>query len=293
MNWLNNLLKHRAPQIPNALWQSCVAHHLFFDGLSNADLARLKSVAESILDSKTITGAGGLTLSDDIAVSIAAQAALPILNLTLDLYRDMSGIVVYPSAFIVSHSEMDANGVVHEWREPLSGEAIGAGGVVVLSWEDVLSDDDPGLHASNITIHEFAHKIDMARGDANGCPCFLAAYHQGMDVNEWRRVFLDAYDNFAMRVDSLNSLDAQLRRSAHYQDADDLNNAALLDAAFASLPMDPYAAEDPAEFFAVASEVFFVMPEPLAEDYPDVYRLLTRYYRQDPLADLSKKYGFR
>ena len=139
------------------------------------ELARLKKLCESLLDQRTFTGAGGLDLSDDIAVSIAAQASLPVLNLTLDLYRDMAGIIVYPSSFIVPQSAIDEAGVVHEWREPVSGEAVDAGGAVVLSWEDASDINAPGF---NVVIHEFAHKIDMSDGVANGCPPFLAGYHQ-------------------------------------------------------------------------------------------------------------------
>jgi Mlc titration factor MtfA (ptsG expression regulator) len=195
----------------------------------------------------------------------------------------MAGIIVYPSAFIVSHSEVDEDGVVHEWQEPLSGEAVNSGGAVVLSWEDAQYDLDdlghPGSDAAcNVVIHEFAHKIDMLRGDANGYPPFFAKYHQGISAELWQQGFTRAYADFSARLDVLEQ---QLPPDF---DPDDPACAAHYDALTAALPLDPYAAYHPAEFFAVASEAFFVRPAPMAAAYPEIYRLLSQYYRQDTLS---------
>lgn len=275
MQWLRQLFNRSKPQIPVPLWHACIECLPFLARLATADLERLKILSEDLLARKTFTGAAGFALTDETTVLIAAQACLPVLNLTLDLYDDMAGIIVYPSAFVIPQSEMDEAGVVHEWREPVSGEAVHAGGAVVLSWEDAQELAAPGY---NVVIHEFAHKIDMGSGAANGCPPFLAAYHQNISPAGWQRAFSAAYEDFAHRV---NELDAQLP-----QEFDDSNpdHADLYDELFGSLPLDPYAAKHPAEFFAVASEAFFVLPQPLAEDYPEIFRLLTLYYRQDPLA---------
>src|SRR5690606_2306819 len=134
---------------------------------------------------KGMRTAGGLEPSDRMAALIAVQAALPVLNLDLALYDDMATIIVYPSAFIVPFSEVDEDGVVHEWQEPLAGEALHAGGAVVLSWEDIEDQGD----GCNVVIHEFAHKIDMANGDANGSPPFLAAFHRGLSPARWQEEF--------------------------------------------------------------------------------------------------------
>jgi Mlc titration factor MtfA (ptsG expression regulator) len=274
MQWLRQLFQRDKPRIPDTLWQSCTARLAFLERLPASDLSRLKLVCEALLDKKSFSGAGGLELTDEIAVLIAVQACLPVLNLTLDLYDDMAGIIVYPSEFIIPHAEMDEAGVLHEWRAPVSGEAVDAGGAVVLSWEDV---EDAGAPGYNVVIHEFAHKIDMSDGAANGCPPFLAAFHAQIDARFWQQVFSAAYDDFVRRVDAL---DQQLPEDF---DADDAVHASLYENLLAALPLDPYAAEHPAEFFAVASEAFFVLPEPLAAGYPEVYQLLGRYYRQDPL----------
>ena len=274
MQWLRQFFNCSKPQIPGALWQRCSARLPFFERLTPHELERLKQLCETLLDRKTFTGAAGFTLTDEIAVLIAAQASLPVLNLTLDLYDDMAGIIVYPGSFIIPQAEIDEAGVVHEWHEPVSGEAVHAGGAVILSWEDIEDSSAPGY---NVVIHEFAHKIDMRDGLPNGCPPFLAAYHKEIHANHWQRTFTDAYNDFTTRVDTL---EAQLPDDF---DGDDPAAAVLYDELFAALPFDPYAARNPAEFFAVASEAFFVLPEPLAEDYLEIYRLLGLYYRQDPL----------
>lgn len=275
MRWLQQLFNRDKPQIPEPLWQASLARLPFLARLPGTDLDRLKALCEDLLDRKTFTGAAGFELSDDTAVLIAIQACLPVLNLTLDLYDDMAGIIVYPSAFVIPQSEMDDAGVVHEWHEPASGEAVHAGGAVVLSWEDAQDYEAPGY---NVVIHEFAHKIDMRNGAANGSPPFLAAFHREIDPAQWQTAFSKAYKDFSYRVD-----EREKQLPADFDD-DNPEDADMYDALFGDLPLDPYAARHPAEFFAVASEAFFVLPQPLAEDYPEIYRLLSLYYRQDPLA---------
>jgi Mlc titration factor MtfA (ptsG expression regulator) len=279
LQWLRNLLHLNKPLIPHELWHACTERLPFIRNLSSTDLQCLKLLSEELLHTKTITGAGGLEITDEIAVTIVAQAALLVLNLSLDLYKDMPGIVVYPSAFVVSHTQRDAAGVVHEWREALAGQAMSAGGGVVLSWEDVVGGADFWAKR-NVVIHEFAHKIDMERGNANGCPPFLAGYHDGMQVQVWQQAFSAAYRDFSHRVHhferpSPGASDGQADFVHHLHGQ-------------RALPLDPYAAKNPAEFFAVASEVFFVAPAQLIVDYPDIYHLLARYYRQETIAYPTK-----
>ncbi|HCE10387.1 MAG TPA: hypothetical protein DEQ40_17625 [Oxalobacteraceae bacterium] len=276
MQWLHSLFKRHQPQIPEALWLACIARLPFLRQMAESDLLRLKALSEQFLAIKTITGVRGLVLTDEIAVLVAAQASLLVLNLTPDLYREMAGVVVYPSAFIVNQKQMDAAGVLHEWRAELAGEAFHGDGPVVLSWEDMESPHGFG-DGRNVVIHEFAHKIDMGRGRANGFPPLLAAYHRDLQVPDWSRAFTRAYRDFGRRVDALEP-----RFPDDFELADP-HHAAPHDHPFAPLPMDAYAATNAAEFFAVASEAFFVRPQPLMADYPDVYRLLALYYRQDPL----------
>lgn len=275
MEWLRRLFTREIPRIPDPMWTEAISRLPFLQRLAQDDLVRLKNLSEALLERKTFTGAGGFALTDDIAVQIAAQACLPVLNLTLDMYDDMAGVIVYPAAFIIPQAEVDEAGVVHEWHEPVSGEAIDAGGAVVLSWEDVVDTEVAGY---NVVIHEFAHKLDMGSGSPNGFPPFLSEWHQTLSAAEWQREFSAAYQDFSRRI---AMLDAALPA-----DFDDENpqHAALYETLASQLPLDPYAAQHPAEFFAVASEAFFVFPKPLAQAYPAIYRLLSAYYRQDPLS---------
>ncbi|WP_150430119.1 zinc-dependent peptidase [Dechloromonas sp. CZR5] len=240
--------KHR--RIPDNLWVAIVTSMPFLEVLSTAEQAQLKEMAEAFLGSKEFSSAGGLELTDEIYVSIAAQGCLPILKLGLGAYRDWVGIIVYPDEFVVRRHIEDESGVVHEYDDVLAGEAW-EGGPLIVSWHDVKMAGD----GYNVVIHEFAHKLDMLNGDADGMP----ALHSGIDEDEWRETFLAAYDDFCRRVDS----------------GDDTL-------------IDPYASDSPGEFFAVLSESFFELPDVVAEEYPALYDLFRRYYRQDPLARLMK-----
>jgi Mlc titration factor MtfA (ptsG expression regulator) len=270
---LNRLFRRAAPDIDEAQWRQAVQGMPFLRRLDADDLARLKSLAARFLDIHAVSGAGGFEVGDEVALRIAAQACLPVLNLTLDLYDDMAGVIVYPAAFVVRHSEVDEAGVVHEWEAAMAGEALDAGGAVVLSWEDAQEDhlwDDGG----NLVIHEFVHKIDMGSGGANGCPPFLAQFHAGIDPAHWKAAFCAAYDDFCARVDAL-----ERQLPSDFDDENEHHLDLYADLAQA-LPMDPYGSEAPAEFFAVASEAFFARPAPLRCAYPQVFELLEKYYRQ-------------
>ena len=263
--------------IPDALWAATLARLPFLDYLTNDERQRLKTLCEDLLQKKPLAGVGGFEVDDDTAALIAAQACVLVLHLDLSLYDDLSAILVYPDAFSIRQQHLDEAGVLHEWDEELAGEAVDQGGAVVLSWQDLMQPTEPGM-PYNLVIHEFAHKIDMGRGAANGFPPFLDGLHARADLADWPAAFSEAYDDFCERVDLLeDSLppDFDPERDVH---------AELYEELTAELPLDPYAARDPAEFFAVASEAFFVAPAPLAQDYPQIYQVLTAYYLQDPLA---------
>lgn len=282
MRWLNRLLNPGSanpPAIPEDLWRATLFQLPFLSYLSGSDRGRLKSLTEELLDKKPFCGTQGFELTDEMAVPIATQAALLVLNLNLDLYDDMSAVIVAPDALPIRQQVMDDTGIVHEWDEMLAGEAVDMGGAVLLSWPDI-APHSPHEEAlpHNVVIHEFAHKIDMGRGGANGYPPFLPTCHVRSDFVDWPQVFSAAYDDFCQRVDQL---EAALPDPF---DPDNPIHAGHYEALAAQLPLDPYAASDPAEFFAVASESFFVAPVPLAAAYPKVYRLLSCYYRQDPVA---------
>ncbi|MEJ2767422.1 M90 family metallopeptidase [Mycetohabitans sp. B46] len=260
-DWLGRRRRERALRefaISDALWAHTCAQLPFLGYLTDGDRARLRERVSLFLAQKTFTAAHDLELTDEICVGIAAQACLPVLNLGLELYRGWVGIIVYPGEFVVRKSVEDEAGVVHEIMQDASGEAW-EGGPVILSWEDVQMSD--GNEAYNVVIHEFAHKIDMLNGDADGHPPLIRRWHAELSRTEWDDLFDNAYDQFCARVDA-----APPHRWAH-RERDSL--------------IDPYAAEHPSEFFAVCSEALFVRPHAFAEQYPQLYRLLARYYRQD------------
>jgi Mlc titration factor MtfA (ptsG expression regulator) len=247
---LDRFRSKKSTAIPNQLWAMTVTSLPFINALSGYDQRQLKTLAEGFLAEKEFGTAGDLELSDEICVSIAAQACLPILKLGLGAYRDWVGIIVYPDEFLVPRRFEDESGVVHEYDDALSGEAW-EGGPLIISWHDVQMAGD----GYNVVIHEFAHKLDMLNGEADGMP----ALHSGITETEWRAKFDDAFDDFCQRVD---------------------NDEETL--------IDPYASTDPAEFFAVFTECFFETPDLIADEYPAIYGLLCRYYLQDPLVRLTK-----
>ena len=157
-------------------------------------------------------------------------------------------VIVYPDEFIPGWEVEDDAGVIHRHGLPLAGEAM-PGGPVVLSWPDVEASADWDAAGMNLVIHEFAHKLDMRNGEANGCPPLPAS----MPPNIWKKSLTSAYADFRARVERGE-------------------NTAI----------DPYAAESPAEFFAVLSEVFFADPTLLLHEYPKVYKQFMWFYKQDP-----------
>ena len=243
MGWLSEwrrkriLARHR---IDDALWQRATLRLRFLP-----PDAKLRDMALLFLAEKEFTGTHDLAVTDEMRISIAAQACLPVLELGLDWYSGWRGVIVYPGDFRVRREEMDEHGVVHAWDDELAGEAM-PGGPVVLSWDAAAH--DPLI---NVVIHEFAHKLDMLNGNADGMP----PLHAGMDRAAWKRAFDEAYAGLCDAVE--RGRDTWL---------------------------DPYAAEHASEFFAVVSEAFFREGKETRRHYPDVYDQLKLFYRQDPAA---------
>lgn len=251
--------------IDEALWYKATQNYIFMRGLTVEENRRLRYIASEFLSEKTIIGAAELIISPVMRIQIAAQAAILVLELGTQHYAGWRDIIVYPGRFVPTREVMDEAGVVHTTQDPLAGEAW-LGGPVVLSYEDVamVGDIDNGVAGYNVVIHEFAHKLDMQNGDANGFP----PLHRGMRSADWQQAFTSAYLDFCQRVD-----------------AADRHGGAAIDA----LPIDPYASESPAEFFAVLSEAFFELPAVVNTIYPKVYAQLRAFYRQDPLARLAAR----
>ena len=253
VGWLNRWRERRTLQrrpIPDLLWRSALAHYPFLGWRPAADVDRLRVLATLFLADKEFSGAHGLVVTDAMALAIAAQACLPVLEFGLGPYAGFVGIVVHADAVSVRRSVQDEHGIVHEYDEELAGEAM-QGGPIMLSWRDVEDAADLAPAGYNVVIHEFAHVLDMGDGAADGVPVLPTL----ADRDHWTAVLDDDFEAFRARVDA--------------------GEDTLL---------DPYAAEAPEEFFAVASETFFVTPAEFAHEHPAVYELFRSYYRQDPAA---------
>jgi Mlc titration factor MtfA (ptsG expression regulator) len=170
----------------------------------------------------------------------------------------------------VPRSVTDEAGVVHEYDETISGEAW-EGGPLLLSWEDV-QDSTVREQPYNVVIHEFAHKLDMLDGAADGLPPFDARLHPRLKAQVWLEQLEDARERLLAELDMIaSSLPAELDPDS--EDADPY---------YAHLPLDAYAAQDSSEFFAVSSEAFFIAPQRLRDAFPAWYQLLAEFYRQEP-----------
>lgn len=219
-----------------------------FAGFGDADCNRLQTLALQLLADKTFTPVADARPTGADIAGIAARAALPILKLGVSWYQGWHEVVLYPAQFIHDAEEMDEHGIVHAMRHVRSGEAW-AGGPLILSLDDLQwSGRGEGY---DVVIHEFAHKLDMGgHGGVNGLP----PLHGDMRMEDWAAAFNPAYVDFRRRADAGEETE-----------------------------IDPYAAESPAEFFAVLTEYFFDLPEALAAAYPAVYEQMRRFYRQDPM----------
>lgn len=233
--------------IPDPIWEEALGDALVLTRLGAEDRERLRALSLLFLHEKRLEPAAGFMLDDAMRVRIAALASLPVLHLGLDCYSGFVAVIVYPDEFLIRDREtVDEDGVVHTGDAVLTGEAW-EHGPVILSWQDIEASGQGAGY--NVVAHEFAHKLDMQSGEADGVP----PLHREMRVSDWRAAFDTAYEDLL----------AQLGRGVEPW-------------------IDPYAAEDPGEFFAVCAELFFDVPAELAAEYPAVYAQLASYFRQDP-----------
>lgn len=218
---------------------------------------RLKKLIQVFVAEKSFIGCAGLRISDEIRITIAAQACLPLLGTARGFYPQLRQILVYPGAFVVDRVAGGPAGVQMEQRRALAGESWSQG-QVILSWQDVVEGAANPGDGRNVVIHEFAHQLDQAKGHANGAPPLRdrAAYAR------WSAVMQAEYDALCARA-------ARGEPSL----------------------MSDYGATDPAEFFAVASEVFFEQPLLLAQVHPALYRELAGYYRWHPAGAPNENYS--
>ena len=238
----------------SAAWLEIIERNVpFYACLPEADRQELQGLVQIFLAEKTFEGCGGLELTDEIKVTIAAQACLLLLHRETDIYPRLITILVYPSAYIARAFEPIGGGIVLEGESIHLGESWSSG-VVVLSWDDVRAGASDIHDGQNLVLHEFAHQLDREDGAINGTPLL----EQRSQYVAWGRVLNAEYE--------------RLRRESR------LGRATVL---------DDYGATDPAEFFAVATECFFEKPRVLQKRHPELYEELKTFYRQDPARLLS------
>lgn len=252
---LNRFFNRHAPAIDDAAWTRLCALSPLLCTFRGEGAERLRERAEGFLKAKGVDAAGGAPVGDFERQLIAAFAAIPVLELGLGWYDGWHGVIVYPDEFVAPHAYQDEAGVAHEGERVLAGESWDRG-PMILSLADVLG-CARGELIGNVVIHECAHKLDQRNGDANGFPPLPA----GMSARAWTAAWQAAYDDLVHRVD-------------------DGEETAI----------DPYATEEPGEFFAVLSEYFFAEPGLVAAEYPAVFEQLRLFYRQDPARRPAPEY---
>jgi hypothetical protein len=213
---------------------------------------RLKKHAQVLLAEVPFIGCGGLVVDDEVRVLVAVQASLLLLGRGDGGFEGLSQVLVYPGAFVVERTHTQADGTLRDERQVLSGESWQQG-QVVLSWGDVIAGAADPEDGRNVVIHEFAHRLDQATGTANGAPGFAPGSGSAAQRRQWARVFSAEFE----------ALQQRLTRGE-------------------SGLIDPYAATNAAEFFAVTTELFFERPEALAAAHPALHEQLRGFHGLDP-----------
>jgi Mlc titration factor MtfA (ptsG expression regulator) len=248
--------KLRAAPFPPA-WSGVLESLPAYRALPPQDQRELRGHVQVFLDEKVFEGCGGLDITDEIRVTIAAQACMLLLHRDTDYYPGLTSILVYPSGYVANSKRVGPDGVVTEGPQARLGESWTAlnsrfsGGPVVLSWRDVVAGAADIHDGHNVVFHEFAHQLDAEWGGMDGAP----ALDRRSKYVAWARVLGSEYKQL---------LD-DLRRGHEPW-------------------LDAYGATNPAEFFAVLTEAFFEQPLKLRTKHPELYAQLADFYRQDPAA---------
>lgn len=240
--------KLRERPLDEAEWRTIDARVPYVKALDAADRAELGGTIRILLDEKRFEGCGGLVVTDEMRLVIAAQAAVLLLRRETDYYPRLRSILVYPHAYAAPAATAQPDGTVIEGTQARSGESW-HGGALVLSWSDVLEGAANPRDGRNVVFHEFAHRLDGEGGPMDGAPTLDARER----YRAWARVLGAEYEQLA----------ADLHRG----------HASLI---------DPYGATNPPEFFAVVTELFFERPAALRRAHPELYAELAAFYRQDP-----------
>jgi MtfA peptidase len=222
----------------------------YYRRLPPEDQEELRGHVQVFLEEKSFVGCNGLELTDEIRVTVAAQACVLLLHRETDYFPDLESILVYPSTYVAHRREQVAGGVVIEGPEARLGESW-LRGEVVLAWDSVLAGAADARDGHNVVFHEFAHQLDQETGEADGAP---ALPRRSMYI-AWARVLGAEFEELVRQAEQRHRTD-----------------------------IDRYGATNPAEFFAVVTEAFFEKPQQLRRKHPALYEQLQLFYRQDPAA---------
>lgn len=235
-----------------AEWREILRRRVPYVRHMPADLQlQLKRHMQVFLAEKPFIGCAGLEVTDEMRVTIAAQACLLMLNRRRPSYfAQLRQVLVYPGAFVVDRAHTDSAGVLQDQRRALSGESWSQG-QVILSWQDTLDGAAVIDDGQNVVIHEFAHQLDQENGHANGAPLLAGRRHYA----RWSQAMAAEFARLQAQAEG-----GQTTLLSHY------------------------GATNPAEFFAVATEVFFEQPHRLADEHPALYQEFAHFYRVNPLS---------
>ena len=233
-----------------AEWEAVLRENFtLYARLSDDERRRLHGRAQIFIAEKYWEGCGGLVITDEIKVTIAAQASLLVLGMEREYYDRLLSVLVYPTGYFADERRQLPIGIVSEETVLRLGEAW-TSGPVVLSWDDVLAGGRFPQDGRNVVFHEFAHVLDLTHSGPDGTPELADA----AQYRTWHDVMTAEFE--------------RLRRQSERRQ---------------KTVLDPYGATDAAEFFAVATEAFFERPRHLADEHPRLYELLRDFYRQEPL----------
>jgi Mlc titration factor MtfA (ptsG expression regulator) len=247
--------KLQAATFPSA-WRQFLRNSVsLFQRLPSEDKTELEGHIQVFLAEKNFEGCAGLTLTDEIKLTIAAQACVLLLHRTTDYYPGLRSILVYPSVYYAPRQTHIGSGIMQETHESRLGQCV-EGESIVLAWDAICGETEDSRAGHNVVLHEFAHQLDFEDGQADGAPLLAPGesfWRRGSSYRQWAKTFAAEFRQLRARV-----------------------------RAGKETVLDPYGATNPAEFFAVATETFFENPVTLRKDHLELYEQLKAYYQQDP-----------
>lgn len=260
IGWLRRRRRRRlgARPLPPAWRGVLAANFAQYEWLSADDRGRLDALTQILVAEKNWEGCNGLAMSEEIKVTIAAQAGLLAIGLHEEYFEAIYSILVYPGSYVAKQTEMQPGGVIVESHSPRSGEASSVG-AIVLSWSDVLRSGRVPDDGVNVVFHEFAHALDLQGHGFDGAPLLESR----AQYQTWSQIMTAEYHRL-------------IQRTRH-------GRPTLL---------DPYGTVSEAEFFAVATESFFEQPLDMQAEHPELYELFRNFFHQDP-AERFRRAGYR